>query len=671
MYTLTNEPDATQLLAASVSATDRLLIVAGPGTGKTQVSALRLAHLVSTGLLPSQILVLSFSRSAVRTLMRRIGSLVQVDGSVVEDLRHISVRTFDSWAFRLLRLSGLQPDQLMRNTYEGNIAALVQLMSDDLTDQVRDLLKGIRHIIIDESQDIGGVRLQLVKALVTLLAPPGRPGVGFTILGDNAQAIYQFAARAEGMEASNDTNCMQFARESYPKEVREIELIRNYRATPEIAASTGALRKLFSKEIDSGERLRRMEDFVASLPAGCAGHLDDTWLSTIPTGSIAILTRTNGEALRVAKELSGRQTLAPVVPISLHLSGYNAPVPPWIAALLGPVKGDTITRVQFGRIHAHALKTLGEQERLSISLPSEVNSWLRLVRACGLSDEANAFSLDLLRNRVCWPDAFPDDQLPAESTVQISTIHQSKGMEYDCVFLLEPESEDRPVEEEDVMEPDAEEDAKPGTDPDEEASVLFVGVTRAARHLGTIPRGAIYKPFNGKSFNGGSRRRLMNWWNKWVNIEVGISGDINPLSFVDTALHGSSDEVATMQSMLVGRAAELRGHKVMLCKSVNETTEGAVTVLYRIHLQDGNMPGLLIGETTSQLTFDLLSLLKAKYSLPSRIMNLRICNVITVPGTVELPVGIPQPYRTSRLWLGISLSGTGDFMPFKKGVKKA
>ncbi|MFX5530426.1 UvrD-helicase domain-containing protein, partial [Acinetobacter baumannii] len=74
--------------------------------GKTEVSAQRLIHLLRSGLQPAQILVLSFSNSAVRTLTRRLEKQVDTDASVLEDLRYLAIRTFDSWTFRMLRLAG-------------------------------------------------------------------------------------------------------------------------------------------------------------------------------------------------------------------------------------------------------------------------------------------------------------------------------------------------------------------------------------------------------------------------------------------------------------------------------------------------------------------------------------------------------------------------------------
>ena len=52
---------------------DRILVHAGPGTGKTEVVARRLNYLLDhERLKPGKILVLSFSRAAVKALIQRI-----------------------------------------------------------------------------------------------------------------------------------------------------------------------------------------------------------------------------------------------------------------------------------------------------------------------------------------------------------------------------------------------------------------------------------------------------------------------------------------------------------------------------------------------------------------------------------------------------------------------
>src|ERR1700730_6689397 len=76
----------------------RLLITAGPGTGKTYVLIRRLARLVTEeGLSAAQeVLALSFSRNAVKNIRDRVMSMAPA-------VRYIRVSTFDSFASRLLR----------------------------------------------------------------------------------------------------------------------------------------------------------------------------------------------------------------------------------------------------------------------------------------------------------------------------------------------------------------------------------------------------------------------------------------------------------------------------------------------------------------------------------------------------------------------------------------
>jgi DNA helicase-2/ATP-dependent DNA helicase PcrA len=177
---------------------DRLLVVAGPGTGKTQVAALRLLHLLRTGIQPAQILVLSFSRSAVRTLTKRLETLRPDEESMLEDLRHLAIRTFDSWAFRILRQSGATAAELLSHTHDENIGLVKTALEDSSDPATAGRLAHIRHVIVDEFQDLPGVRADMVIALLSRLNAPGRGPVGFTVLGDPIQAIYGFASRASG-----------------------------------------------------------------------------------------------------------------------------------------------------------------------------------------------------------------------------------------------------------------------------------------------------------------------------------------------------------------------------------------------------------------------------------------------------------------------------------------
>jgi len=128
--------DEQQRIVIEADPAKRILVAAGPGTGKTHTAALRLAKLVRSDISPAQILVLSFSRSAVRTLTDRLARIASTDERLVEELRHISIRTFDSWTFRMLRLLGDAPEHLLARSHDENIAALTAMIKGPRRNEV-------------------------------------------------------------------------------------------------------------------------------------------------------------------------------------------------------------------------------------------------------------------------------------------------------------------------------------------------------------------------------------------------------------------------------------------------------------------------------------------------------------------------------------------------------
>src|ERR1022692_3833899 len=159
------------------------LVSAAAGTGKTHALAGRLTKLIEADGLSAgdDVLVLSFSRAAVAELRRRIGDLAG-------DARYVGVATFDSFATRIL--AAAEPDSPWPCLdYESRIRSAVDLLSGD---RASDEVKLVRHVLIDEIQDLVGPRAQLVMALLQ------RAEAGFTMFGDPAQAIYGHQAAQEG-----------------------------------------------------------------------------------------------------------------------------------------------------------------------------------------------------------------------------------------------------------------------------------------------------------------------------------------------------------------------------------------------------------------------------------------------------------------------------------------
>ncbi len=89
-----------------------LLVLAGPGSGKTRVITHRIAHLLSTGVRPSQILALTFTNKAADEMQRRVAELAPG--------MRVWLSTFHRFGARLLRqyaeFVGLAPNFTIYDT---------------------------------------------------------------------------------------------------------------------------------------------------------------------------------------------------------------------------------------------------------------------------------------------------------------------------------------------------------------------------------------------------------------------------------------------------------------------------------------------------------------------------------------------------------------------------
>lgn len=114
-----------------------LLVIAGAGTGKTRTLAYRVAYLISQGVPPDRLLLLTFTRRAAEEMLTRAGAVLRQIGPVRE---RVWGGTFHATANRLLRtyasVVGLSPEFTVLD--QGDAENLLGLLRHDLGLASRD-----------------------------------------------------------------------------------------------------------------------------------------------------------------------------------------------------------------------------------------------------------------------------------------------------------------------------------------------------------------------------------------------------------------------------------------------------------------------------------------------------------------------------------------------------
>ncbi|WP_330249484.1 AAA family ATPase [Nocardia sp. NBC_00565] len=393
--------DEVQQAIAKSPIDARLLVVAGAGQGKTEVVAARVGHLVREEDLSAslEVLVLSFSRAAVDAVLRRL------------DLREVAranVRTFDSFANRLLIDGGIDPS----GDFDARIRQATKYLAE--ADEPPYELKSLRHVVIDEIQDLVGDRAEFVLAVLRSLGDD----VGITALGDPLQGIYDFQlTKSKSKSDSADV----FAVLRAELGAQEVSLDRNYRARGYDPKRVIELGDRLRIEEDAGRAGAMIREFDAGLP-----HLGgkDSWIDVLANhrGRAAVLCVSNGEVLRTS-QLLHEAGVRHVVRRAAQEFGAAS----WIARALGGFDRIDVARA--------------DVEAAFASLPDGVapdDAWYLLKEAEGIS--RNNRSLNMIRLRSLIRSGAVPLTLIEHDTAEIivSTVHKSKGLEYDRVFLVDP-----------------------------------------------------------------------------------------------------------------------------------------------------------------------------------------------------------------------------------------
>lgn len=134
-----------------------VLILAGPGSGKTRVLTHRVAHLVKIGVRPEHILAVTFTNKAAEEMRERIAALL---GNENADIQRLTVGTFHAFCARILR------------QHASRIGYLAHFTIFDDDDSLSLIKEAMKELGINPKQFPPGMIMHTISGLKNELVTP-------------------------------------------------------------------------------------------------------------------------------------------------------------------------------------------------------------------------------------------------------------------------------------------------------------------------------------------------------------------------------------------------------------------------------------------------------------------------------------------------------------------
>ena len=567
---------------------NRILIDAGPGTGKTATACARVAWLIENQAIePNQILMTSFTNAAIHEILNRIGSYLSEPEKALE----IKISTLDSFSWSLR--AGFNTGDLELKGFVENIEQATELLAVD--ENAREYLKGIEHFVVDEAQDITGRRSSLILSIITSL----NKDCGVSIFSDEAQAIYGFS-EDETSEFFGNTLPMEIrARKDLSATFTKIDLKEIHRTSDE------KLKKLFlegrRKLLDEQHiPVNEIYDDVRKLVIESHHEKVGTaYEILVKEGKSKDLKSTDFLLFRRRSDALQASHYMGTIAYRLRLSGFPVLIDSWIARCFWDHTEDRISESEFAELY---------KKRTEVSDTAEVEQkWHDLHREVGT--DAHRISVRKLSNLLSRPNVpicFSSPDYGVSGPI-LGTIHASKGRETDNVWLFVPSgSHYRKIEESKKFEKIL-----------EEARILFVGATRSRNTL-VISDKKSSAHFRRSGNKNQSKRActIKDTKNRQCAIELGRKGDVRAEGLVGSRYFESEAEVMLAQKELWRRRKVSTPLRANALKDTNFTFQVSIDYQYT----DSRYSDLLAEHKFEDILFFLDQSINSDMSLAGEIM---------------------------------------------------
>jgi len=522
-----------------------VLVLAGPGTGKTQTLMGRVTRLIDEGVTARRILALTFTRRAAQEMRDRMKAL-RGDDANMPQAGTLHALCFDYWKHAYNETPIVLPEAAAKKLFIDTNPQLVvekvrataspqainkhfnhywtqyNLGREQLTDlpenlaeahinygnqknhwdlvDYTDLLEFMleqsgaptfkmpyQHVLVDEVQDLTPLQLAVVRGIA------GESGNGVFCIGDPKQSIYGFRGAVGDVE-----NRLSDIWET----MKTVTLGENYRSGQSILNCSAAL---FPEEPKLNANLD-MESTIHFFE-GPDGIREAAWISDKIKGLIGATSHSISDAEGHGELAPGDiavlvrfKALIPSIEKALKRAGIPCSTPELDGFWQEPRIADILRTAQ--RFLGMTLDVDPDADENFIDVPEHILAQGPIGLAAYLADtppfdqffwESRQFS-ELKREfdrrggwqaLINWVSLQTELELVRRSAekVQVMTLHASKGLEFDAVFLPACEEGILPFAGMDLLTAKVTLTPGRGQRFHEERRLMYVGMTRAKRNL--------------------------------------------------------------------------------------------------------------------------------------------------------------------------------------------
>ncbi len=379
-----------------------IVVAAGPGSGKTRVLVHKLASLLLLeDVKHEQLLMLTFSRAAATEFKQRLMGLIGNAAHFVE------IKTFHSYCFDLLGRIGNLDDAK-------DVVSRVAQMIDNGEVEPNRIAKTV--LVIDEAQDMSEEEYALVHALMI-----ANEEMRVIAVGDDDQNIFEF-------RGSNSKYMTKLLHESNS---RFIEMTENYRSSQHIVKYANTFVSSIRNRMKSTPIISMSQDAGSVSVTECASDymyqpLVEDLMKHRGDGTMCVLTQTNEEAVIMVALLRKYNLKSKLIQ---SMDGFRFWNMAEVRFFLKHIENGTNTPLVTDEVWE-------KSKKITYSAYADSASLCYLRQCIQLFEETNKAKYLTDFKEYLFESSAEDFCDLQNADVIVSTIHKSKGMEFDDVYML-------------------------------------------------------------------------------------------------------------------------------------------------------------------------------------------------------------------------------------------